>query len=84
MKINFWHPNSMGIEKLRDLDVMPVFFALKIVFHENESLLRRALDSIKFPVRSTLIDRRDLYLIDVQTREMHARLAKKKIIGSHD
>jgi hypothetical protein len=63
---------------------MPVFFALEIVFHENESLFGQALDPVEFPVRTAPIDRRDLYLIDIQTREMHARLAKKEIIGSHD
>jgi hypothetical protein len=28
----------MGVEKLRDLDVVPVFFALQIVFNQDQLL----------------------------------------------
>ena len=35
VKINLWHADSLPVEKLRDLDVMPVLFALQIVFNED-------------------------------------------------
>jgi hypothetical protein len=40
----------VGVEKFRDLDVMPVFFALQIVFNKDQLSIRSATDSIKFPV----------------------------------
>jgi hypothetical protein len=67
---------------LRDLDVMPVFFALQIVFNQDQRLMRRTMDSIKLPVRASFFDRPDFYVIDIQTREMHSRLSKKHR-GSH-
>jgi hypothetical protein len=70
------------IEKSGNLELMPIFFALQIVLNQDERLFRRATDSIKFSVRSSLVDRRDFYLGDIQTREMHPRLSKKKV-GSH-
>ena len=30
VKINFRDPDSVDVEKFRDLDVMPIFFALQI------------------------------------------------------
>jgi hypothetical protein len=72
----------VGIEKFCDRNVVPVFFAFQIVFHEDERLLRRAIHSIKFSVRAAFLDWRDFYLIDIETRKMHSRLAKKEI-GSH-
>src|SRR5260370_4848418 len=50
MKINLRHPNAMCVEKVCDLDVMPVFFAFQIVFHQDKRLLRRTTDPIKFAV----------------------------------
>jgi len=80
--INLRRVNPVGIEKFCDRDVVPVFFALQIVFHEDERLRRRAIHSIKFSVRAAFLDWRDFYLIDIETRKMHSRLAKKEI-GSH-
>src|ERR1043166_5887658 len=80
--INFWRANSVGGEKLRDLDVVPVFFTLQIVFHEDERLFRRAIHSIKFSVGAAFLDWRDFYLIVIEPREMHSRLAKQEI-GFH-
>src|SRR6266446_5254875 len=39
VKINLRYANVVRIEKVRNLDVMPVFFALQIVFHQDERLL---------------------------------------------
>src|SRR5437899_5066379 len=81
MKINLRHANAVLPEKLRDLDVMPVFFALQIIFHQDQSgscRIRTAMDPIKFPVRTSFFDRPDFYLIDIQTRKMHSRLSKKQ------
>src|SRR5437762_6001301 len=78
VKINFRVPNSMGVEKLRDLDVVPVFFALQIVFHQDQLLVRGAIDSIKFSVRASFFDWLDCGLIDIQTRKMHSRLPEKQ------
>jgi hypothetical protein len=71
------------VEKFGNLDVMPVFFALQIVFDHDQRLVRGAANSIKFPVRSSFFDWPDFYLIDIQTREMHPRLPEKKV-GSHN
>jgi hypothetical protein len=78
MKIDFRNPNSMGVEKLRDLDVVPVFFALQIVFNQDQLLVRGAIDSIKFSVRASFFDWLDCDLIDIQTRKMHSRLSEKQ------
>src|SRR5436190_3515641 len=50
VKINLRHPNAVRVEKVRDLHVMPVFFALQIVFHQDERLIWRATDPVKFAV----------------------------------
>src|SRR6476469_10064930 len=78
VKINFRNPKSMGVEKLRDLDVVPVFFALQIVFNQDQLLVRGAVDSIKFSVRASFFDWLDCDLIDIQTRKMHPRLSEKE------
>src|SRR5205807_7602278 len=67
VKINSRHPNAVRVEKVGDLHVMPVFFPLQIVFHQDERLLRRATDPIKFAVRSAPVNRRNLYLRDIET-----------------
>ena len=68
----------MAVEKLRDLDVMPVFFALKIVSNKNQPSIRSAMDSIKFPIRASFFDWGDFYLVEIQTREMHSRSSEKQ------
>ena len=40
VKINLRHANSMRVEKFRDLDVMPIFFVLQIVFDQDHRLIR--------------------------------------------
>ena len=72
----------MGHKKLRDLDVVPIFFALEVVFDQDERLFRRTTHPIKFPVRAAFFDRRDFYFVDIETREVHPRSAKEQI-GSH-
>src|SRR5437762_13450171 len=69
--------NVVGLEKLRDLDVVTVLFAFEIVFHQNERLFGRAANPVKFPVRTTLLDRRNFYFIDIESRKVSSRLAKK-------
>ena len=83
MKINPRYANVVRIEKVGDLDVMPVFFALQIVFHQDERLIWRAMDAIKPPIRSALVNRRDLYFRDIETREMHPGSSNEQI-GSHN
>ncbi len=68
----------MGVEEFRDLDVVPIFFALQIVFNKNQSLVRIAMDPIKFAVRASFFNWPDFYLLDVQTRKMHSRLSEKQ------
>src|SRR6266404_2660113 len=80
--INLRRVNPVGLEKFCDRDVVPIFFALQIVFHEDERLLRRAIHSIEFSVRAAFLDWRDFYLFDIETRKMHSRLTKQEI-GSH-
>jgi len=41
------------------------------------------MDPIKFSVRSSFFDWPDFYLIDIQTREMHPGLSKKKVSSHH-
>src|SRR4029077_14299748 len=55
---------------------------LQIVLNKNQPLIRSAVDSIKFPVRTSFFDRPDFYVIDIQTRKMHSRLSEKQR-GSH-
>jgi hypothetical protein len=72
----------MRLEKLRDLDVMPVFFAFQIVFHQDKRLLARAADTVKFPIRAAFLDQGDFYFSDIEAWKTHSRLAKQQI-GFH-
>ena len=72
----------MAVEKLCDLDVMPVFFAFQIVFNEDQPLIRRTMDSIKFAVRASFFNWPDSYMIDIQARKMYSRSPEKQC-GSH-
>ncbi len=82
MIIDFRNADAMGHEKLRDLDVVPIFFALKAVFDQNDRLLRRTTYAIKFPIRAAFFDRRDFHFVAIETREVHPRSAKEQI-SSH-
>jgi hypothetical protein len=42
--------NAVGLEKLRDLDIVTVLFPLEIVLYQNERLLGRATDPVEFSV----------------------------------
>src|SRR2546423_2041103 len=77
MVVNSWRANPMLLQKLGDLDVMTVLLALEIVFYQNERLLRRAANAIKFSVGAALFDWGDVYFIDIESRKMKPRLAKK-------
>ena len=68
----------MPVEKLRDLDVMLVFFELQIVFNKDQPLIRGAINSIKLPVRASFFNWADFYLIEIQTRKMHSRSSEKQ------
>ena len=72
----------MRLKKLCDLDVVTVLFPLEIVLHQDERLLRRAANAVKFPVRTALLDRPNLYFIDIKSRKVPSRLAEKDL-GSH-
>src|SRR5215831_6255968 len=50
VKINLRNANSVLAQKIRDGHVMPVFFPLQIVLHQNERLLRGAANAIEFAV----------------------------------
>ena len=75
--------NAVRLQKLRDLDVVAVLFALEIVFYQDKRLLGRATDAIKFPVGPAFFDRSNLYFIDIESRKVSPRLPKKEL-GSHD
>src|SRR5436190_22484530 len=79
VKINLRHPNVVGIEEVRDLDIMPIFFARQIVFHQDERLVRRAMNPIKFAIRSAPVNRGDLYFRDIETRKMHPGWSNEQI-----
>jgi hypothetical protein len=72
----------MRVEELRNRDVMPIFFALQVIFNQDQTLLLGTTNPIKVSVRSAFFDWLDFYLADIQAREMHSRLSKKKV-GSH-
>src|SRR5262245_6358887 len=78
VKINSWGSNSVGIEKFCDLDVMPVFFALQIVFNKNQRLVRGTTNSIEFSIRSAFFDWANFYFCDIQARNMHPSSPEKK------
>src|SRR5437667_12150416 len=78
VKINLRCSDSVRVETLRDVYVMPVFFAVEIVLNKDQLLIRGAIDSIKFSVRASLFDWLDCYLIDIQTRKMHSGLSEKQ------
>ena len=50
VKINLWNADSVLAEKIGDGHVMPVFFPVQIVLHQNKRLFRRASDAIEFAV----------------------------------
>ena len=83
VKIDLRRANAVRFEKLRDLDVMPVLFALEIIFYQNERLVGRRAHTIKFSVRSAFLNRRDVYVIDIEPRKARPRLVKQEI-GLHN
>jgi hypothetical protein len=62
VKINFRDPDSVDVEKFRDLDVMPIFVALQIVLNQDERLIRRATNAIKFSIGPAFFDRMNFYI----------------------
>src|SRR5437868_10760571 len=70
-------------QKLRDLDVMPVLFPLEAVLNQDDRLIGRTTDPVKFPIRAALFDRSDLHLVHIETRKVYPGLPKKKI-GTHE
>src|SRR5689334_6699488 len=81
--INPRRPDLMGLQELRDLHVMPVFFAIPVVLHQDQRLLSGAANAIKFAVRAAFLDWRDFYPINVEPREVESRLMEKQL-GFHD
>src|SRR5205823_14243896 len=75
--------NAVRLQKLRDLDVVAVLFALEIVFYQDKRLLGRATAAIKFPVGAAFFDRSNHYFIDIESRKVSPRLPKKEL-GSHE
>src|SRR5204862_6065706 len=75
--------NAVRLQKLRDLDVVAVLFALEIVFYQDKRLLGRATDAIKFPVGPAFFDRSNLYFIDIESRKVPPRLPEKEV-GSYE
>src|SRR5438874_11167828 len=59
MKIGFRRGNSMFRQKFSDAHVMPVFGALKVVFHQNERFLGRTTDAVEPAIGTAFLDRRD-------------------------
>ena len=80
MKINLRGANFVRRQKLRDLDVMPVLFPLQIVLNQNDRLLRRTTDPVKFSVGAALLDRSDPDLRFFEPRKMNAGLPEKLVL----
>ena len=74
MEINLRRVNSVLGKELRDLDIVPVLAQLQIILNQDKRLVRIDAHAIEAPVRSTLLDRRDLDLFLFETREVTARL----------
>src|SRR2546423_11991734 len=83
MVVNARRADIVFLQKLRDLDVMTVLFPLEIIFYQDQRLVGGTTDTIKSSVRSSLFDRRNIYLIDIEARKMPARLVEKRF-GAHD
>src|SRR5437588_7012395 len=79
MKINSGRANAVLGQELRDLNVVPVLFALEAVLNENDRLIRRAADTVKFPVRAAFLDRRDFDLRFLEAWKMNPRLPEQLI-----
>src|SRR2546421_1562566 len=79
VKINSGRANAVLGQELRDLDVMPVLFALEAVLNENDRLFRCAPDAVEFPIRTAFLERRDLDLRFLEAREMNPRLPEQLI-----
>ena len=75
--------NPVLFQKLRDLDVMPVFFAIPIVLNQDQRLFGGAADPVELAVRSAFLDWRNFDFVDVEPRKMEAGLAEKQV-GSHE
>ncbi len=82
VKINFGDPDSMELEKFRDFYVMPIFVALQIVLNQDERLIRRATNPIKFSVGPAFFDWANFYIGYIQQRKMHPCAPEKKV-GPH-
>src|SRR6266545_3016193 len=76
--INFGDPDSVDVEKFRNLDVMPIFVALQIVLNQDQRLARRATNPIKFSIGPAFFDWANFYIGYVQQRKMHPCSAEKK------
>src|SRR5947208_15501362 len=57
VKVNLWRANVILLEELRDLDVMPVLFAIEGVLNEDERLLGRTAHALKLAIRAAFFDR---------------------------
>src|SRR5436305_11532682 len=83
MIINPGSSDFVRLEKLRDLDVVLVFFAAAIVLHQYQRLFGGASNAIKFAVGPAFLNRRNSYFIDIESRKMPGGLAEKEL-GSHE
>src|SRR2546423_11113150 len=61
---------------------MTVLFTLQIIFNQDERLFGRASDPVKFPIGAAFLDRRNVYLINVELWKVAPGLAKQEL-GSH-
>ena len=82
MKINFRSSNTAGRKKFSDADIVPVFFALEIIFDQDERLVSRTSDAIKSPIRAAFFNRADLDSARAKCRQPKSCLAKEQI-GLH-
>ena len=83
VKINFRDPDSVDVEKFRDLDVMAVFVALQIVLNQDERLIRRATNPIKFSIGPAFFDRVNFYIGCIQTAGNASVFAGEEIRSSY-
>src|SRR5438132_14008482 len=79
MKINFRSSNTAGRKKFSDPDIVPVFFALEIIFDQDERLVSRTSDAIKSPIRAASFNRADLDSARAKCQQPKSCLAMAQI-----
>ena len=83
VEIDLGHADTLRGEEFRDLDVALILGLCSRVFNQNDRLLARELNAIKFAVGSTFLDRIDLDCRFLEARETDAGLLEKRLGKDH-